>query len=575
MYGDDVSIPQESARQWLAVTPLQYAKLGAWARGRFIDDRDGAVACRGTSRAGRGAARCGARPGGARVLPGRRVPPRHRGAVDAAVRPCGRARSGCACARPRSKVDYGAKLTRDVVLAPDGPLQGSAPGDLTRWLGVPWHSDAASCRSGYQRRISTVLPTFWPARIPNQVLIEADYRIVMDRSRPLAERQAAFPRRHDWERFVARPTRPKTLALMITEWPRLGMVTVRPGPGDAEFPSTLKVETYVGFEGEPKHEYGADVWVPQDSPSSAAGRPDVRRPQPRAPPGSRSSCLGGLPAIRARRKPAARNRGARCRAVRALACGPTSTAAPTATAAPGGATSSRSPTSCSTPSVTAGTSGAAFDAGLIDAVRTRRASCRTAVTHGSHGRVRHRRERPLGADRPRPRRAADTRRRARRGLPGDTSHRFCHHRRCRGEWLGLYVTGNHRVPDGRRSAPRLTGCVTDASTSWLDRIAGPGWAATGDAAAAFDPLSSQGIVTALVMGREAGRVAAGTVRPEEYEAQYASLLEEHLALLKAYYGLERRWADSDFWRRRPNPNGYSTLVDGGGSAMVTGSVPSV
>ncbi len=123
--------------------------------------------------------------------------------------------------------------------------------------------------------------------------------------------------------------------------------------------------------------------------------------------------------------------------------------------------------------------------------------------------------------------------------------------------------------------PRLTGCVTDASTSWLDRIAGPGWAATGDAAAAFDPLSSQGIVTALVMGREAGRVAAGTVRPEEYEAQYASLLEEHLALREAYYGLERRWADSDFWRRRPNPNGYSTLVDGGGSAMVTGSVPSV
>ena len=123
--------------------------------------------------------------------------------------------------------------------------------------------------------------------------------------------------------------------------------------------------------------------------------------------------------------------------------------------------------------------------------------------------------------------------------------------------------------------PRMAGCVTDASTSWLDRLAGAGWAATGDAAAAFDPLSSQGIVTALVMGREAGRVAAGTVSPEDYEAQYASLLEEHLALREAYYGLERRWPDSTFWRRRPNPNGYSTLVDGGGSAMVTGSLPSV
>ena len=112
-------------------------------------------------------------------------------------------------------------------------------------------------------QISTVLPTFWPARIPNHVLIEADYRIVMDRARPLAERQAAFARRHDWERFIARPERPKTLALMIDDWSRLGMVTELPGPDDPEFPATLKVETGVGFEGEPKHEYGADEWVPQ------------------------------------------------------------------------------------------------------------------------------------------------------------------------------------------------------------------------------------------------------------------------------------------------------------------------
>jgi hypothetical protein len=98
--------------------------------------------------------------------------------------------------------------------------------------------------------------------------------------------------------------------------------------------------------------------------------------------------------------------------------------------------------------------------------------------------------------------------------------------------------------------PRMAGCVTDASTSWLDRLAGAGWAATGDAAAAFDPLSSQGIVTALVMGREAGRVAAGTVSAEEYEARYASLLEEHLALREAYYGMEGRWPDSPFWARR-------------------------
>jgi flavin-dependent dehydrogenase len=123
--------------------------------------------------------------------------------------------------------------------------------------------------------------------------------------------------------------------------------------------------------------------------------------------------------------------------------------------------------------------------------------------------------------------------------------------------------------------PRLPGCVTDASTSWLDRLAGPGWAAAGDAAVAFDPLSSQGIVTALVMGREAGRLAAGLIEPDEYAEQYRAVLEEHLALREAYYGLERRWPEAVFWRRRPYPNGYSTFVDGAGSRMVTGSLPAV
>jgi hypothetical protein len=51
---------------------------------------------------------------------------------------------------------------------------------------------------------------------------------------------------------------------MVTEWPKLGLVAERPGPGDPEFPSTFKVESYVGFRHEPRHEYGPDLWVPQD-----------------------------------------------------------------------------------------------------------------------------------------------------------------------------------------------------------------------------------------------------------------------------------------------------------------------
>ncbi|MEE8586474.1 MAG: hypothetical protein V3T83_16655 [Acidobacteriota bacterium] len=47
--------------------------------------------------------------------------------------------------------------------------------------------------------------------------------------------------------------------------------------------------------------------------------------------------------------------------------------------------------------------------------------------------------------------------------------------------------------------PRATG----AGTSRLERFWGEGWLAAGDAAISFDPLSSQGILTALYAGLKA------------------------------------------------------------------------
>jgi hypothetical protein len=265
MYGDGVAIPATGPRQWLTVTPLQYDALRAWSLGHFADDRD-----TGTGTAARlrelavvrrpealDRAALESCLGGA-YHPGIEAPwvLRRRSLWEHPFRL--RVRSGAVDLR-----DWGPELTAAATLAADGPLQGVAPGELTRWLGVPWHADAASCRSGYQRRVSPVLPTFWPARIPNHVLTEADYAIVMDRRRPLADRQAAFRRRHDWERFIALPSRPQTLSLMIDDWPKLGLVEDRPGPGDRHFPPRLKVESQVGFDHEPAQEYGPDLWVSQ------------------------------------------------------------------------------------------------------------------------------------------------------------------------------------------------------------------------------------------------------------------------------------------------------------------------
>jgi len=264
LYGDHVAIPQISNRQWLAVTPLQYRNLRAWAAGDFIDDsgaeqatalEDLPVARRPQALDRAALESC---LGGA-FHPGIEVPwtVRARWLWEKPFRLRVRQRSF-------QLRDYGQALTTAIVFSDDGPLQGVSPGGLTCWLGVPWHADAASCRSGYQRRISRILPTFWPARIPTQVLTEADYRIVMDRARPLRERLAAFRRRRDWERYIAQPTRPPTLELMTRQWPRLGIVAERPGPGDPHFPHTFKVESYLGYTYQAKHEYGAYLWVPQD-----------------------------------------------------------------------------------------------------------------------------------------------------------------------------------------------------------------------------------------------------------------------------------------------------------------------
>src|SRR5439155_1164042 len=53
--------------------------------------------------------------------------------------------------------------------------------------------------------------------------------------------------------------------------------------------------------------------------------------------------------------------------------------------------------------------------------------------------------------------------------------------------------------------------VAAAGSALLDRAAGPGWAAAGDAAASYDPLSSHGIATALAAGWD----AAGAMPCEE------------------------------------------------------------
>lgn len=104
--------------------------------------------------------------------------------------------------------------------------------------------------------------------------------------------------------------------------------------------------------------------------------------------------------------------------------------------------------------------------------------------------------------------------------------------------------------DDLASAPR----ATDSRSSRLDHFAGEGWLAVGDAAMAFDPLSSQGILNALYTGMRGGqalsRRSSGDDAVEGYAARLESIYEAYRRHLDAYYRLETRWPGLPFWERR-------------------------
>ncbi|NDG88880.1 MAG: hypothetical protein EBY15_13190 [Gammaproteobacteria bacterium] len=97
-----------------------------------------------------------------------------------------------------------------------------------------------------------------------------------------------------------------------------------------------------------------------------------------------------------------------------------------------------------------------------------------------------------------------------------------------------------------------------AETSYRSHLFGLGWAAAGDAAIAFDPLSSQGISTAILMGARLGKALADGLHEQDHasldawQRDYYLLLHEHEALRAYYWHAESRWPEYPFWKsRRP------------------------
>lgn len=97
--------------------------------------------------------------------------------------------------------------------------------------------------------------------------------------------------------------------------------------------------------------------------------------------------------------------------------------------------------------------------------------------------------------------------------------------------------------------------AVDARSARLDRFHGPGWLALGDAALSFDPLSSQGILTALYGGLKAGQALAAFEAGQmdalqTYARQLDNVWTSFAAKQRDYYRYEGRWPESPFWQRR-------------------------
>jgi flavin-dependent dehydrogenase len=130
--------------------------------------------------------------------------------------------------------------------------------------------------------------------------------------------------------------------------------------------------------------------------------------------------------------------------------------------------------------------------------------------------------------------------------------------RVSGWWQLLRVSGVTRqrvAAHGFARPDRIQ--VLAAGSSLLPRPVGDGWIAVGDAAAAFDPLSSHGIASALAGGARAAESIAAALGGDataflRYTDHTLADYAHYLWLRHAYYADEQRWPEATFWKRRHN-----------------------
>jgi hypothetical protein len=267
MLGDGINYP-DSPHAWLTVTPIQYQVLETWAQGDFIDDFDDAAADsvgglddlplaqqpEALARAALDACSGGAFHPGVEITWPIRHPQLYRPPSETTL-PFRIAVGGrkSLVQRLGLQLNPGNVFKGDPEHPEDGtPIGPQMPGDLTRWMGVPWQGDAFSCQSVLTTE-GFPTPIWWPALLPVDVLPEAFYRELMRADLSDEERLRFYHSRVAWSRGAAgiglhvEAAYTDGLRRMIALWTRMGVVVKRPGPGDVDgVPRDVYVEVQRG-----------------------------------------------------------------------------------------------------------------------------------------------------------------------------------------------------------------------------------------------------------------------------------------------------------------------------------------
>ena len=119
--------------------------------------------------------------------------------------------------------------------------------------------------------------------------------------------------------------------------------------------------------------------------------------------------------------------------------------------------------------------------------------------------------------------------------------------------------GTRQRWSGAQSPEKLH--LRSARTRILNTVYGERWLVVGDAAFSQDPLSGEGIASALEDGLAVGQKASLLVDNRSFSTDHLGRVKDYLRSRAHVYAQERRWKECPFWCRRQQRNWATTELN--------------